>query len=448
MIVTLKRLPRRTFLRGLGAAIGLPILDAMTPAFARKAARRFPCRMAFVYVPNGVDMANWVPQDVGKNFELPRILAPLKPYRDHLLVLSGLTQNGGRALGDGPGDHARAAASYLTGVHPRKTAGAGIHSGPSVDQIAAQHLKGSTPLASLELGCEGGTLAGSCDSGYSCAYSNNLSWRTAANPMPPEINPRLAFERLFGGLDATGDTAARARHARYDRSILDFVIEDTKRIEATLGPADRQKLDEYLYAVREVERRIATTAKRSKGLAPTDLPAEIPADFAEHSRLLFDLLAVAFQADLTRVVTFMFAHEGSSRTYREIGIAEAHHALTHHGNKPDMLEKVTRINCYHMQQFAYFIGKLKSIREGEGTLLDHVMAVYGSGLADGNRHTHDRLPVLMAGHGNRAFKTGRHLRYPSETPMANLYLVMLDAMGVPVESLGDSNGKLEHLTDI
>jgi hypothetical protein len=451
MIAMQKHLARRTFLRGAGAAIGLPLLDAMTPAFAapaRNLARNAPCRMAFVYAPNGVDMRYWTPQEEGAGFELPRILMPLQPYQDRVLVLSGLAQNGGRPLGDGDGDHARAAASYLTGVHPRKTGGAYIHNGPSVDQVAAEHLKSATPLASLELGCEGGGNAGFCDSGYSCAYSNNLSWRTATNPMPPENNPRLVFERLFGGLDASGDAAARARHARYDRSILDFVLEDTRRLEARLGPPDRRKLDEYLYAVREVERRIAMTAEKARHLPPTSLPDGIPKDFGQHCRLLFDLMTLAFQADLTRVATFMLALEGSGRAYREIGISEAHHPLTHHDNNPEMMEKVAQINCYHMEQFAYFAGQLASVRDGDGTLLDHTMAVYGSGISDGNLHSHDNLPVVIAGRGQGALKTGRHVRYPKNTPMANLYLTMLDAMGVPTESLGDSNGKLEHLTDL
>jgi hypothetical protein len=449
--VTRKHVRRRTFLKGLGAAIGLPLLDAMTPAFAEPSkdpARHPPCRMAFVYVPNGIQMAYWTPVTEGREFDLPRILAPLAPYRDQLTVLSGLAQNGARPLGDGPGDHARAAASFLTGVHPRKTAGEGILNGPSVDQIAAEQLKDATPFASLELGCEPGGSAGDCDSGYSCAYSNNLAWRTATSPLPPETNPRLLFERLFSGFDASGDPAVRSRRARYDQSILDFVSEDARRLSASLGLSDRKKLDEYLYAVRDIERRIAVVAEKTKDLPAFDHPsgdyqAGIPEDFAQHSRLMFDLLAVAFQADLTRVATFMLAREGSGRAYPEIGIAEAHHPLTHHDNDAGKIEKVAQINCYHLEQFAYFVGRLRAMEEGGGTLLGHSMALYGSGISDGNGHDHGDLPVLLAGGGNGRLSAGWHRRYAKETPMANLYLTMLNVIQLPLDHLGDATGPLD-----
>ena len=441
-------LPRRTFLRGLGATIALPLLDAMTPAFAASVGPKPPCRMAFCYVPNGIDMPNWTPAAEGAAFDLPPILESLAPHRDRLLVLSGLTQNNGRALGDGPGDHARAAASFLTGVHPKKTAGADIQAGVSADQVAAAHVGGTTRFASLELGCEDGRLVGNCDSGYSCAYSNSISWRTPAMPMPPEINPRQAFERLFG-TDASEDPAARARRRRYNKSILDFVTDDTRRIEGSLGPTDRRKMDEYLAGVREIERRIEMAERNSREIAPPMAePDGIPVDFSEHSRLMFDLLAVAFQADLTRVGTFMLAREGSTRAYREIGISDAHHPLTHHRGNPEMIHKVSQINHYHVEQFAYFLGKLKSIPDGGGTLLDHTMIVYGSGLSDGNRHAHNDLPVLLAGGGAGTLRPGRHVRYPQETPMTNLYLSLLDRMGVQPEAVGDSNGELQHLSDL
>jgi len=403
--------------------------------------------VAFVYVPNGIIMKDWTPAAAGPEFEFPRILKPLEAYRRDLLVLSGLTHNTGRALGDGPGDHARAAASFLTGVHPKKTAGADICSGVSVDQIAAQKIGGATRFASLEMGCEDGRLVGNCDSGYSCAYSNSISWRTSATPMPPEVNPRAVFERLFGDANETPD--ARAKRLSYNKSILDFVFEDTQRLKGDLGKTDRRKLDEYLDAVREIEHRIELAEHDSKQFTPSiEEPSGVPVEFADHVRLMFDLTTLAFQADLTRVSTFMMCREGSTRTYREIGVSDAHHPLTHHRGNPEWIEKVTKINCFHLEQFAYFVGKLKSTQDGDGTLLDRVMVVYGSGLADGNAHTHDDLPVVLAGGGNGALRPGRHVLYPKETPMTNLYVALLDHMGVTPEHIGDSTGELQHLTDL
>ena len=445
-MITRKHLPRRTFLKGLGTTIALPLLDAMTPVFgATRLTGKAPSRMAFVYVPNGIIMKGWTPQAEGAGFDLPSILEPVTAYREDLIVFSGLTHNGGRALGDGPGDHARAAASFLTGIHPRKTAGADIHAGVSVDQMAARKIGSATRFASLELGIEDGRQVGNCDSGYSCAYSNNISWRSETTPNPPEINPRAVFERLFGNADE--DPATRAKRERYNKSILDFVSEDTQKLKGALGPTDRRKLDEYLVAVREIEKRIEAAEREALAAPAMGKPDGIPVDFTEHVHLMFDLMAVAFQADLTRVMTFMMAREGSTRTYREIGISDGHHPLTHHRNQEDMVEKVRKINRFHVEQFSYFLGKLKSIPDGDGTLLDHCMVTYGSGIADGNRHTHHDLPVLVAGR-LEGFRPGRHLRYPQETPMANLYLTMLDCMGVETEKLGDSNGKLEHLSSL
>ena len=444
-MIVRKRLVRRTFLRGMGASIAIPVLDAMTPAFA---AAKPILRMAFCYVPNGIDMPRWTPNEEGASFDLPRILEPLVPLRKKVMVLSGLTQNGGRALGDGPGDHARAAASFLTGAHPRKTAGADIFVGVSADQVAAQRVGSTTKFASLELGCEDGRLVGNCDSGYSCAYSNSISWRGPSTPNPPEINPRSVFERLFGA-DAGLDPATRAKQRRYNRSILDFVMEDTRKLEGTVGASDRRKLDEYLSAVRDIERRIEAAEKApAEAAPPMSKPSGIPIEYHEHARLMFDLMAVAFQTDQTRIATFMMGREGSTRAYREIGISDAHHPLTHHRNNPEMIEKVSQINRYHMEQFARFAAKMDSIPDGDGSLLDHSMIVYGSGLADGNRHTHNNLPCLVAGGGAGTLNPGRHMRYPEETPMANLFLAMLDRMGVPTETLGDAKGELEHLTDL
>jgi hypothetical protein len=447
-MITGRYLARRTFLRGMSTAIALPLLDAMTPAFAAtRVTANAPRRMAFVYVPNGIIMKDWTPAGAGSEFEFSRILKPLEPYREKVLVLSGLTHNTGRALGDGPGDHARAAASFLTGVHPKKTAGADIHAGISVDQIAAQKIGNATRLASLELGCEDGRLVGNCDSGYSCAYSNSISWHTTATPMPPEVNPRAVFERLFG--DASETPEARAKRLSYNKSILDFVSEDTRRLQGDLGKTDRRKLDEYLDAVREIERRIEMAEHDSKQFTPDmEKPAGVPPEFADHVKLMFDLMTLAFQADVTRISTFMICREGSTRTYREIGVNDAHHPLTHHRNNPEWIEKVAKINYFHLEQFAYFVDKLKSTPDGDATLLDRVMVVYGSGLADGNQHTHNDLPVVLAGAGNGALRPGRHVQYPNETPMTNLYVAMLDHMGITPEHIGDSTGELEHLTGL
>ena len=449
MMVFKRRLPRRTLLRGMGAAIALPLLDAMTPAFAappEDLARNRPIRTAFVYVPNGIDMANWTPLAEGREFQLPSILAPLELYRDQLLVISGLEQNGARPLGDGPGDHARAAAAFLTGAHPLKTPGAGLRNGISADQLAARHFAGVTPFASLELGCEAGGSTGECDTGYSCAYSNNLAWRTSSNPLPAETNPRLLFERLFSGFDASGDAAARARRSQTDHSILDFALEDARRLAMNVGVSDRLRLDEYFYGIRDMERRIALAAEKTRDLPAFERPPAglqgVPSDFAQHARLMFDLLTIAFQADLTRVATFMFALEGSTRSYPEIGIADPHHPLTHHDNQPALLAKVAKINAYHVEQFAYFLGRLESIPDGDGSLLTHSMALYGSGISDGNSHDHGNLPLLLAGSGGGKVKSGRHWRLAGGPPMANLLVGMLGVLGAEAQPLGDATGSL------
>ena len=442
----MKSLPRRAFLRGAGAAVALPFLDAMIPALSRAATTpKAPCRMAFIYVPNGIVMDLWTPGTEGEIARLPeslpKILEPLAPYRESWMVMSGLTQNGGRALGDGPGDHGRAGANYLTSVHPRKTFGRDIQTGISVDQIAAQKLAGQTRFGSLELGCEQGIQGGNCDNGYSCAYSNSISWRTPSTPNPPEVRPRAVFERLFGGAESD----------KYDKSVLDLVMEDASRLQVSLGGADRRKLEEYLHAVREIETRIqsAERGKRPLTLMPGNIPSGIPADFVEHSHLMFDLMTLAFQTDMTRVSTLMMALEQSNRPYREIGVPESHHGLTHHRGDPEKIAKVAQINRFHIEQFAYLLNKLKSTADGDGSLLDHTMIMYGSGLADGNRHDHHNLPTLLAGRACGAIQPGgRHVRYPDETPMANLFVAMLDKMGVPAESFGDNNGKLGYIANL
>ena len=449
MIITGTHLPRRTFLRGLGAAVALPMLDAMTPALARAVPTgAAPKRLVFTYVPNGVSMTGWTPQGTGSAFELSTVLKPLAAYKDDMLVLSGLAQRNGMALGDGPGDHARAAASYLTGVHPKKTAGADIQNGISADQIVAQHIGKATRFGSIELGCDDSRTVGNCDSGYSCAYSNSLSWRSETSPMPPETNPRLVFERLFGA-DAHLDPAARQRRLLARRSILDVVGERTKQLSSTLGASDRRKVDEYLHAVREIERQIEVAESDMRDLRPgIDKPTGIPVAFADYVKLMYDLQVVAFQTDLTRVVTMMVGREGSMRTYPEIGVPDPHHPLTHHRNNKDWMARVEQINVFHAELFAYFVGKMKATQEGDSNLLERSLIVYGSGLSDGNRHTHEDLPVMIVGQGGGLLRTGRHVVYDSQTPMNNLYLTLMDGMGVPAESLGDSTGKLDYLTGV
>jgi Protein of unknown function (DUF1552) len=451
MILTKKHLPRRTFLKGMGAAIALPMLDAMTPALSAmsgmtRSAAQSPLRLAFTYVPNGITMADWTPKGAGAAFELSRVMQPMAPFRQDMSILSGLAHRNGMALGDGPGDHARAAASYLTGVHPRKTAGADIQNGVSVDQIAAQHIGSATRFASLELGCDDSRTVGNCDSGYSCAYTNSLAWRGPSTPMPPETNPRLVFERLFGDIDTSLTPEARARRLRYRRSILDLVGERTTELSATLGPADKRKLDEYLSSIREIEQRIERAEKDLTGLTPAiDKPTGIPVLYADYINLMFDLQLIAFQTDMTRVVTMMMGREGSMRTYPEIGVPDPHHPLTHHRGNVEWIERVTKVNELHMQLFAGFIAKMKATPDGDGSLLDHSVVIYGSGLSDGNRHTHEDLPVMLVGKGGN-FKLGHHITYPQGTPMTNLYLTLLDRMGVQPEKLGDSTGMIEHLT--
>ncbi|HKV37880.1 MAG TPA: DUF1552 domain-containing protein [Blastocatellia bacterium] len=451
MIITNKRLARRTFLKGMGSIVALPMLDAMIPAvgFARNSDARAAVRLAFSYVPNGIIMPAWTPAVAGKAYEFSRILKPLEPFRNDIFVLSKLDLHNGNALGDGAGDHARAGASFLTGVHCKKTAGGDIQGGVSADQVAAAKLTGVTRFPSLELGCEDSRTVGECDSGYSCAYTNSISWRTPKTPMPPEVNPRAAFERLFGTGDLSLDPQSRARRARYRKSILDMVSEDTQQLVKTLGPADKHKIDEYLFSVREIEQRIEAAEKDTRRVTPPiEKPTGIPFGFPDYVKLMYDLQVVAFQTDLTRVCTLVIGREGSTRVYPEINIPDPHHPLTHHRNNPDWIEKVTRINCLHLELFAYFLGKLKSTRDGDATLLDRSMIVYGSGLSDGNRHVHENLPIVLAGRGAGTLNPGEHLVYPSGTPLTNLYLALLDRMGVRPETIGDSTGSLPYLAGL
>jgi hypothetical protein len=446
------RISRRTILKGLGTAIAVPFLDAMlpqlfsAPAASIKAAA--PRRMAFFYVPNGVKMDDWTPAEAGANFKLPSILEPLRPVQQDLLVLSGLAVDKAKPHGDGPGDHARAMSAFLTGKQPRKTSGADIRVGISADQVAALQVGKHTPFASLELGLEKGLQAGNCDSGYSCAYSANLSWRGDSTPMAKEVDPRQVFERLFSN-QVNGETAeARAKRDLYKKSILDFVAEDANRLQSQLGATDKRKLDEYLSSIREIELRIARSEQQAKVEAPDNVakPDGIPKEYQDHARLLLDMLVLAFQADQTRISTFVLANDGSNHSYKTIGVPEGHHDLSHHQKNKDKLEKLRKINQFHMAQFAYFLTKLRGIKEGDGTLLDQSMIIYGSGIGDGDRHNHDDLPIVLAGKGGGSIRTGRHLKYKKDTPLTNLFVAMLNRMDVPIKSFGDSNGELTDLS--
>lgn len=446
-------LQRRTFLKGLGTAIALPMLEVMSPVRAAAAAvagTKAPLRAAFLFVPNGMHMPDWTPAQEGANFTLPHILAPFNHLKRDITVISGLTQDKGRANGDGPGDHARSAAAFLTGVQPLKSEGSQIRAGISADQLIATHIGHETRFASLEIGIEKGRQAGKCDSGYSCAYSNNISWRNEVTPMTKETDPRLVFERLFSNGNSAENQNNFLQRREFKKSILDFVLEDARRLNSKVSGSDKQKLDEYLTAVREIETRIERAEKMSaaaaKVVAGVEVPSGEPADMGEHIRLIGDMMVLAFQADVTRVCTFMLANEGSNRAYREIEIGDGHHTLSHHQNDKAKLDKISRINRYHAEQVAYVVNRLKNIPEGEGSLLDNCMIVYGAGICDGNKHNNENLPIMVAGSGGGTIRTGRHIRYPEETPLNNLFLSMMERMNVPVTSFGDSTGTLRGLS--
>lgn len=438
---------RRTLLKGLGTAMALPFLDIMAPTTAVAQSIKRPVRMAFMFVPNGISMEGWTPATAGKGFELPEVLASMANLREDMTIFSGLAQMKAFANGDGPGDHARSSATWLTGVQARKTAGTDIEAGISIDQLVAKHLEGKTPFASLELGCERGGMAGNCDSGYSCAYSSSISWRSPSTPVAKEVNPRAVFERLFFNNNSSETAESRAKRQKYELSILDFVKEDADSLRNRLGGRDVQKMDEYFESVREIELRLQSYEKEAKALAANGIkaPTGSPLDRGEHIRLIGDMMVLAFQTDLTRIATFMFANEGSNRAYREINIAEGHHDMSHHGNDPDKLGKKKAIDIYHTEQAAYILNKMKNTPDGDGSLLDNSMVLYGGGIGDGNRHNHDDLPIAVFGKAGGKMPAGQHLVFPSRTPLTNLFLNMADIMGVDVEQLGDSTGKLQGL---
>lgn len=440
---------RRTVLHGLGTAMALPLLEAMTRRTALGApVGAAPRRMAFLYVPNGMHMPDWTPEKEGPLEKLPSILEPLEKHKSQLLVLSELTLNGGRSLGDGPGDHARSVASFLTGAHPRKTNGKDIRNGISVDQVAAQKIGERTRFASLELGCEPSAQSGNCDSGYSCIYTSNMSWRSETQPVTKEINPRAVFDRLFGNGDRQQQAKTRAQRDENKKSILDYVQEEARSLNRQLGAGDQQKLNEYLHAVRDIERRVEESEKlagREVDVPDFPRPAGAPANKDEHIQLMLDMMVLAMMTDSTRVLSFMFTNAGSNRSYRNLGVPEGHHSLSHHGGNKDKQAKISKINRHHVTQLAYLLDKMSAVKEGDGTLLDNSMILYGSGLGDGNRHNHDDLPIVLAGNCGGALKTGRHIRYKDDTPLTNLYLKMLNLVGAPTEKLADSTGVLQGL---
>jgi len=426
--------------------IALPLLEAMAAprAFALQNKPETPRRMVFVYVPNGVHMPTWKPTATGVDYVLPTTLEPLAPFRDSLLVLSGLVHDKARANGDGPGDHARASAAFLTGCQPFKTDGSSIRVGTSVDQIAAARIGEATRLRSLEIGLEGGSQSGQCDSGYACAYSSNLSWSTPHTPCPKETDPRHVFDRLFRDGDENETKEVRAQRLKRRASILDWVRDDAKSLDKRLGANDRRKLDEYLSSVRELERRIEASASgRANGVPDSARPTSAPANVTEHLHLLSDLLALALVNDTTRIATFSFANEGSNRSYAFLGVPEGHHDISHHGNEPDKLAKIQLVNRFHVEQFAYLLAKLRAAQEGDGDVLANSMIVFGSGIGDGNRHNHDDLPILLAGDGGGRVASGRHMQVAKDTPVANLFVTLLEKMDVPVARHGDSTGKLD-----
>lgn len=440
------QLERRTFLKGAGAAMALPMLDIMvsTPAQATGAASSPPTRMAFVFFPNGAIMPAWKPEKDGSDYKLSETLKALEKHRSDLNVISGLAQDNGRSKGDGPGDHARCASTYLTGAHPYKTSGANIKVGVSVDQAAAQLVGKRTKLPSIELGIERGRNAGNCDSGYSCAYSSNISWKTATTPMAKEINPRLVFERLFG--DDRKDNKSQQQRDFYRQSILDLVATDAANLKKQLGQTDRRKIDEYFSSVREIELRIARAEEEAKQQRPDfEVPSGVPKDLQKHIRLMYDLMVLAFRTDTTRIATFMLANAGSNRSYRMVGVNDGHHQLSHHRNDQKKIDKLKKIDQFLASEFVYFLDKLKATKDGQRTLLDNSMIVYGSGLSDGNRHNHHDLPIVMAGRAGGTIHTGRHIRYQHETPLNNLFLSMLDRMDANVEKIGDSSGRLKEI---
>ena len=435
MIITKKALDRRTVLRAAGATLALPFLDCMVPALASAKAAAPVNRFGVVYVPNGMVMEHWTPTKEGTDFELPSTLQPLAKFRSQMHIITGLQNKG-------IGIHENGSTRYLTGVKPKETQGSDLHAGISADQVAAKELGKQTQLASLELSLEVGESTGTCGTGFSCAYTNTLSWRTPTTPLPVEDNPRVVFERLFGDSSST-NSASRQAANRKTSSVLDGLLPKVARLQGSVGGRDRAKLDEYLDAVRDAERQVQKAEEQSaQDLPHMDRPAGIPDTFEDHAKLMFDLQVLAYQSDLTRVITFMLGREFSGRTYPQIGVTDPHHPLSHHQYNPDSLAKLAKIQAYHAGVFAYYLERLQSTPDGDGSLLDHLMLIYGGGLSDSQVHSAENLPIVLFGGGAGTLKGGRHTRYAPTTPMPNLHVALLQKLGIPIESLGDSNGAL------
>jgi hypothetical protein len=447
MFVTKKALSRRTVLRGVGTAVALPLLDAMVPALGPAASLTKVRRFGVVYHPNGIIYEQWLPTGSGPNFELSPTLKGLEPFKDKLIVITGLFSDQAEALGDGGGDHSRACGSYLTGVHVKKS-DTNVENAVSMDQIAAKAFEHETQLSSLQMAVDDNSLLGSCDLGYSCAYSSTLSWLTPTLPLMAENNPRVLFERMFGSSDST-DPRVRASRLTQDRSLLDSVGDRVNQLQRQLGAADNRKMSDYLASLRDVERRIQKAEEQSsKELPDVVQPAGIPEKFEDHVRLQYDLQLLAYQSDLTRVITFMYGREQTGRPYPQIGVPEPHHPLTHHQGNPEKMEKCAKIQRYHIKLFAEYLEKLRSTPDGDGSLLDHVILLFGSGISNSDRHTHGPLPTFLVGGGSGTLKGGRHLIYPEHTPLTNLQLTLLHKLGVPAEKLGDSNGEFKNLSEL
>ncbi|MFL2434370.1 MAG: DUF1552 domain-containing protein [Vicinamibacterales bacterium] len=447
MIISKKMLPRRTVLRGLGTALALPMLDAMVPALSGISGRAAEPvrRLGWVYCPNGMAMDAWMPA-AKESLDLSTTLSPLAPYRDQTVVVSGLAQGQAEALGDGNGEHTRATATWLNGVHPRETEGADVRAGKTADQIAADQLGRTTPLGSLELAIDQDFLVGSCDNGYSCIYMNTIAWRDETTPLPMQNNPRVVFERLFGD---GGSTADRQSEFKKDRSILDAISSDLARLQREIGAGDQARVNQYLDAVRAIERRIQLSEQKDTELPELERPVGIPESYREHVELMFDLTALAYQVDMTRVFTFMLGRELNGRAYPEIGIPDSHHGLSHHRYDPEKLAQLAKINTYHVSLFTHFLDELANTPDGDGSLLDHSLLMYGASLSDSNKHSHFDLPLLLVGGGAGQLKGGRHLQYPRDTPMTNLLVSQLDKAGVRLDDgLGDSTGRLVELAPL
>ena len=443
MIITKLALPRRMFLRGVGATIALPFLDAMVPAMSAKA--KGTPRFTAVYVGNGANMLDWTPPTEGVGFEFSPTLKPLEPFRNRTIVFTGLDNFPATDQGDSGGQHPRAAPAFMGSVHPKQTEGADVLAGTTVDQMIAERICRNSKLSSLEVAVDRNDVVGACDHGYACAYMNSMSWKTPTMPLPAETNPRFVFERLFG----TGDTAEeRQARAEEDRSILDGLSNEISKLSSKLGGYDRTKLVEYLDAIRDVEQRITKAESYNSDFEVPDRPVGVPETFREYAELMFDLQVLTFQADVTRVTSFMMARENITRSYNEIGLSEAHHSMSHHGNNPDKMKDFAKLNTYHVDTLAYYLTKLQSIPDGDGTLLDHTIVLYGKGMSDGNIHNNYSVPVVVIGGKEKGLEGNRHLVYPKGTPLANLSMSLMEKFGVQVETFGDSTGHLPLLSGV